>query len=54
MPVDELEIYFFRRTMVYQWSTRTIQTLTRPDWGVRGGVIDKTVHVMVTPRVKVR
>jgi len=35
---------------VRKWSENTIKTVTRP-WIVRDGVMDRTFHLMVTPRV---
>ena len=39
---------------LYQWSDRVVRTIVRPDWKVRSGFIDKTVHMVVTPAVTVR
>lgn len=36
---------------VRQWSDRTIKEVTR-EWGVRGGVKQRTVHLVVTPAVR--
>lgn len=34
-----------------QWSDRVIKRIVRPDWMVRGSLVRKEVHMMVTPRV---
>lgn len=34
-----------------QWSDRVIKSVNRPDWEVRSGKINRTVQMIVTPRV---
>ncbi|XP_050546786.1 leishmanolysin-like peptidase [Daktulosphaira vitifoliae] len=34
-----------------QWSDKVIKTIVRRNWTVHGGVVDKEVQMMVTPRV---
>uniref|UniRef100_T1JG38 Leishmanolysin-like peptidase n=1 Tax=Strigamia maritima TaxID=126957 RepID=T1JG38_STRMM len=36
----------------WQWSDKVIRTVTRKNWRVRGGTVQKTVHMIVTPRVQ--
>lgn len=39
------------RLQARQWSDKVIKTIVRKDWRVHGGVVDREVQVMVTPRV---
>uniref|UniRef100_A0A8D8WJ44 Leishmanolysin-like peptidase n=3 Tax=Cacopsylla melanoneura TaxID=428564 RepID=A0A8D8WJ44_9HEMI len=34
-----------------QWSEQVIRSVLRPNWTIHGGVVNKTVQVMVTPKV---
>ncbi|KAF6217234.1 hypothetical protein GE061_001588 [Apolygus lucorum] len=34
-----------------QWSDKIIKTVVRKNWSVHGGLIDKEIQIMVTPRV---
>ncbi|XP_073817388.1 leishmanolysin-like peptidase, invadolysin [Musca autumnalis] len=36
---------------IHQWSNTTIRKITRQNWSVRGGHVNKTIDMMVTPRV---
>ncbi|KAG8291644.1 hypothetical protein J6590_055212 [Homalodisca vitripennis] len=39
------------RLQARQWSEKVIQTVVRRNWRVHGGVVDREVQLMVTPRV---
>lgn len=39
------------RLQARQWSDKVIKTVIRRNWTVHGGVVDKEVQMMVTPRV---
>lgn len=39
------------KLQTYQWSDKIIKTIQRPNWMVRGGVISRIMHMVVTPRV---
>lgn len=41
----------FIRLQARQWSDKVIKTVIRRNWTVHGGVVDKEVQMMVTPRV---
>ena len=38
---------------MYQWSDRVARDIVRYDWQLKGQVIPKTVHMIVTPNVVV-
>ncbi|XP_050676870.1 leishmanolysin-like peptidase [Leptidea sinapis] len=40
---DELQIH--------KWSERVVKNITRPKWMIRGGYMERTFHMIVTPRV---
>lgn len=42
---------FVNRLQTRQWSDKVIKTIVRKNWMVHDGTIDKTIQVMVTPRV---
>lgn len=44
--------YLDEKLMIHKWSSDTIQRIVRPQWSVRGGFINKTIDMMVTPRVR--
>lgn len=37
----------------HHWSEKIIKKISRQNWKVRGGLIKKDVHMIVTPRVLV-
>lgn len=37
---------------IHQWSNDTINTIVRSDWQVKGGSVERTMQMVVTPRVK--
>ena len=39
---------------VYTPSDQVLKKIVRKNWKIRGGMIDKTVSMLVTPRVQVR
>lgn len=39
------------RLQIHQWSDQTIRKVVRDNWAVRGGHINRTLDMMVTPRV---
>lgn len=39
------------RLQIHQWSDTTIRKIVRPKWSVRGGHIERTIDMMVTPKV---
>ncbi|XP_017782298.1 PREDICTED: leishmanolysin-like peptidase [Nicrophorus vespilloides] len=39
------------RLQTYQWSERVIKTVTRSNWMVRSGVMEREVQMIVTPQV---
>lgn len=43
--------YLNEKLQIHQWGESTIKKVTREKWYVRGGVVQKTVDMMVTPRV---
>ena len=43
--------YLNEKLQIHQWGDTTIKKVTRDKWYVRGGVIQKAVDMMVTPRV---
>lgn len=42
---------FFYRLQIHQWSEQTIRKLVRPKWSIRGGYIERTMDMVVTPKV---
>lgn len=50
MMFFKMKIYIFR-LQARQWSDKVIKTVLRRNWTVHGGVVDKEVQMMVTPRV---
>ncbi|XP_063992522.1 leishmanolysin-like peptidase isoform X2 [Diachasmimorpha longicaudata] len=40
------------KLQTHQWSESTIKTVVRPQWQVRGGTVERSMQMMVTPRVK--
>lgn len=42
-----------RSLQLYKWSDRIVKTVERKDWLTRNGNFTKTVHMIVTPKVKV-
>lgn len=43
---------FLFRTQTHQWSEGTIKTIVRRDWLVKDGVVERTMNMIVTPRVQ--
>ncbi|KAJ8706598.1 hypothetical protein PYW07_012676 [Mythimna separata] len=43
-PMDE-------ELQIHKWSDRVVKNITRKNWMIRGGVIERTFHMIVTPRV---
>lgn len=41
-----------RRLQTHQWSESTIKTVTRPYWQVHGGYVERSMQMIVTPRVR--
>ncbi|KAL4708348.1 hypothetical protein ACJJTC_016450 [Scirpophaga incertulas] len=43
-PLDE-------ELQIHKWSDRVVRNVTRKKWMIRGGYMERTLHMMVTPRV---
>ncbi|KAL0808932.1 hypothetical protein ABMA28_012593 [Loxostege sticticalis] len=43
-PLDE-------ELQIHKWSDRVVKNVTRKNWMIRGGYMERTFHMMVTPRV---
>ncbi|XP_062702031.1 leishmanolysin-like peptidase isoform X1 [Aedes albopictus] len=43
--------YLNEKLQIHQWSNQTIKKVIRDHWAVRGGYINRTIDMMVTPRV---
>lgn len=43
--------YLDEKLQIHKWSNQTIRKVVRKQWAVRGGVIEKTIDMMVTPKV---
>nr|XP_029712436.1 leishmanolysin-like peptidase isoform X1 [Aedes albopictus] len=43
--------YLNEKLQIHQWSEQTIKKVARDHWAVRGGYINRTIDMMVTPRV---
>ncbi|XP_072946899.1 leishmanolysin-like peptidase [Epargyreus clarus] len=43
-PLDE-------ELQIHKWSDRVVKNITRKNWVIRGGFIERTFHMVVTPRV---
>ncbi|XP_059047554.1 leishmanolysin-like peptidase isoform X2 [Achroia grisella] len=43
-PLDE-------ELQIHKWSDRVVKNVTRKRWMIRGGYMDRTFHMVVTPRV---
>ncbi|CAD0207017.1 unnamed protein product [Chrysodeixis includens] len=43
-PLDE-------ELQIHKWSDRVVKNITRKNWMIRGGYMDRTFHMIVTPRV---
>lgn len=43
---------FGDRLQTHQWSENTIKTVVRPRWQVHGGYVERTMQMIVTPRVR--
>ncbi|KAM3955153.1 leishmanolysin-like peptidase, invadolysin isoform 2-T2 [Aphomia sociella] len=43
-PLDE-------ELQIHKWSDRVVKNITRKKWMIRGGFMDRTFHIVVTPRV---
>ncbi|XP_037027187.1 leishmanolysin-like peptidase isoform X1 [Bradysia coprophila] len=43
--------YLDEKLQIHKWSNETIRKVVRRRWAVRGGYINRTVDMMVTPRV---
>ncbi|CAH4033124.1 unnamed protein product [Pieris brassicae] len=43
-PLDE-------QLQIHKWSDRVVKNITRPRWMIRGGYMERTLHMIVTPRV---
>lgn len=43
--------YLDEKLQIHKWDESTIRKVTRENWSVKGGVIKRTVDMMVTPRV---
>lgn len=43
--------YLDEKLQIHKWGQTTIRKITRNNWGVKGGYINRTVDMMVTPRV---
>ncbi|XP_055381355.1 leishmanolysin-like peptidase [Condylostylus longicornis] len=44
--------YLNEKLQIHQWSDKTIRKVVRTNWAVRGGYVNKTLDVMVTPKVR--
>ncbi|XP_024887665.1 leishmanolysin-like peptidase [Temnothorax curvispinosus] len=40
------------KLQTHQWSENTIKTVVRPRWQVHGGYVERTMQMIVTPRVR--
>lgn len=40
------------RLQTHQWSENTIRTVIRPYWQVHGGYVERSIQMIVTPRVR--
>ncbi|XP_044592458.1 leishmanolysin-like peptidase isoform X1 [Cotesia glomerata] len=40
------------KLQTHQWSENTIRTVVRPQWHVRGGTVNRSMQMIVTPRVQ--
>ena len=40
------------RLQTHQWSENTIRTVVRPYWQVHGGYVERSIQMIVTPRVR--
>ncbi|CAG4999932.1 unnamed protein product [Parnassius apollo] len=43
-PLDE-------ELQIHKWSSRVVKNITRKNWMIRGGYMERTFHMIVTPRV---
>ncbi|XP_068627236.1 leishmanolysin-like peptidase [Battus philenor] len=43
-PLDE-------ELQIHKWSPRVVRNITRKNWMIRGGYMERTFHMIVTPRV---
>ncbi|XP_049884129.1 leishmanolysin-like peptidase isoform X2 [Pectinophora gossypiella] len=43
-PLDE-------ELQIHKWSSRVVKNITRKNWMIRGGFMERTFHMIVTPRV---
>lgn len=43
-PMDE-------ELQIHKWSDRVVKNITRKNWMIRGGYMERTFHMVVTPRV---
>ncbi|XP_073966787.1 leishmanolysin-like peptidase, invadolysin isoform X3 [Choristoneura fumiferana] len=43
-PLDE-------ELQIHKWSDRVVRNITRKKWMIRGGYVERTFHMIVTPRV---
>lgn len=48
----ELSKLLCSRLQTHQWSESTIKTVVRPQWQVHGGTVERSMQMIVTPRVK--
>lgn len=50
-----IHIYIYIRDIrlqTHQWSENTIRTVVRPYWQVHGGYVERSIQMIVTPRVR--
>ncbi|XP_034944355.1 leishmanolysin-like peptidase [Chelonus insularis] len=40
------------KLQTHQWSESTIKTIVRPQWHVRGGTVERSMQMIVTPKVR--
>jgi len=49
---NNIEDSFRHRLQTHQWSENTIKTVVRPRWQVHDGYVERTMQMIVTPRVR--
>ncbi|KAF9821530.1 hypothetical protein SFRURICE_014294 [Spodoptera frugiperda] len=46
-----VSLFAFYRLQIHKWSDRVVKNITRKNWMIRGGYMERTFHMVVTPRV---
>ncbi|KAI8431387.1 hypothetical protein MSG28_015919 [Choristoneura fumiferana] len=46
-----VSLFAFYRLQIHKWSDRVVRNITRKKWMIRGGYVERTFHMIVTPRV---